>query len=170
MWRGLRRMRKAESAGNSGIYNCVLRPSPYTPLPIFHSPKRSAQTDGQPTDREAPKHLLPRHLFFKLTAPAQSHFQPKMELSTKILASGGKEREQAAKRRLLEFRRAPTALLTGGPGQSRLKLQERLKEYTEDDADPVPLNLMRKYIAYARAYVNPVLCAEAKQVGCSCEA
>ena len=37
--------------------------------------------------------------------------------------------------------------------------------YTELDQDPVPHALLRKYIAYARTHVHPVLSGEAKQVG-----
>ena len=37
--------------------------------------------------------------------------------------------------------------------------------YTEFDQDPVPHALLRKYIAYARTHVHPVLSSEAKQVG-----
>ena len=36
--------------------------------------------------------------------------------------------------------------------------------YTELDQDPVPHALLRKYIAYARTHVHPVLSSEAKQV------
>lgn len=35
---------------------------------------------------------------------------------------------------------------------------------TELDQDPVPHRLLRKYIAYARTHVHPVLSSEAKQV------
>jgi DNA replicative helicase MCM subunit Mcm2 (Cdc46/Mcm family) len=39
--------------------------------------------------------------------------------------------------------------------------------YTELDRDPLPLPLLKKYIAYARAHVHPVLSDEAKQARAS---
>lgn len=39
--------------------------------------------------------------------------------------------------------------------------------YTELDQDPLPLPLLKKYIAYARAHVHPVLSDEAKQAWAS---
>ena len=86
--------------------------------------------------------------------------------------AGKDERAHAAKKRLLEYRNAPRPLLTdggggGGGGGGRAGLAERLKVYTADDADPVPGPLMRKYIAYARTHVHPVLSPEAKKVSLS---
>lgn len=69
-----------------------------------------------------------------------------------------------AKRRLLEYRAAPPLLADGRTAGRRLSLTERLKVYTENDADPVPPQLMRKYIAYARRYCHPILSPEAKEV------
>ena len=86
-------------------------------------------------------------------------------------SAGEDERAHAAKKRLLEYRNAPRPLLTdgrggggGGGGGGRVGLAERLKVYTADDADPVPGPLLRKYIAYARTHVHPVLSPEAKKV------
>lgn len=53
-----------------------------------------------------------------------------------------------------------------GGNSGRLKLEEQLKVYTDDDSDPVPAELMQKYIAYARTYVNPTLSSAAKKVEC----
>lgn len=80
------------------------------------------------------------------------------------LHTGGQDRLHIVKKRLLEYRTAPVALLTNGGQEGRVSLHDQLKRYTEDDADPLPARLMQKYIAYARAYVNPVLSTEAKQV------
>ena len=69
-----------------------------------------------------------------------------------------------AKKRLLEYRSAPAGLLTNGEGEGRVGLLERLKRFTEADADLMPPSLIRKYIAYARTYVHPTLSPGAKQV------
>jgi hypothetical protein len=69
-----------------------------------------------------------------------------------------------AKKRLLEYRNAPAALLTDGGAEGRVGLVDRLKTYTDTDADLMPPSLMRKYIAYARTYVQPTLSTEAKKV------
>ena len=78
--------------------------------------------------------------------------------------SGGSDRAHVAKKRLLEYREAPVAQLTNGVEEGRTSLQDQLKIYTTDDADPLPARLMQKYIAYARAYVHPSLSPEAKGV------
>ena len=69
-----------------------------------------------------------------------------------------------AKKRLLEYKVAP-ALITHEGEQGRVNLEDQLKVYTKDDADPLPQQLMQKYIAYAKAYVHPLLSPEAKEVG-----
>ena len=92
-----------------------------------------------------------------------------------LVSAGEDERAHAAKKRLLEYRNAPRPLLNdgrgdgggGGGGGGRVGLAERLKVYTADDADPVPGPLMRKYIAYARTHVHPVLSPEGKKVSLS---
>lgn len=76
---------------------------------------------------------------------------------------GGPDRALAAKRRLLGHTTTP-ALLTHKGEAGRVGLEEQLKVYTADDADPMPPALMQKYIAYARAYVQPVLSEAAKKV------
>ena len=43
-------------------------------------------------------------------------------------------------------------------------LEATIQVYTEEDQDPLPLPLLRKYISYARAHVRPVLSDEAKEV------
>ncbi|KAI9146044.1 MCM2/3/5 family-domain-containing protein [Paraphysoderma sedebokerense] len=43
-------------------------------------------------------------------------------------------------------------------------LSERLKIGADEDFEPIPLPLLRKYIAYARKYVHPRLSAEAAEV------
>ncbi len=48
--------------------------------------------------------------------------------------------------------------------QPRVPLEERLAEYAAGGTDPVPPQLLRKYIAYARAHVHPALSEDAKQV------
>ncbi|KAK9914958.1 hypothetical protein WJX75_002939 [Coccomyxa subellipsoidea] len=90
-------------------------------------------------------------------------------LSEHVLAmhSGEVDRAQAAKQRLKMHRAARSTQAGGsslaGPGD-RASLEDRLLLYTAADADPVPQQLLRKYIAYARAYVHPKLSDEAKQV------
>ena len=42
-------------------------------------------------------------------------------------------------------------------------LEATTQVYTEEDQDPLPLPLLRKYISYARAHVRPVLSDEAKE-------
>ena len=68
-----------------------------------------------------------------------------------------------AKKRLLEYRRTP-ALLTIKGEPSRMSLEDQLKVYGEEDADPLPQQLMQKYIAYARMFVHPTLSPDAEQV------
>ncbi|KAK9824829.1 hypothetical protein WJX81_003431 [Elliptochloris bilobata] len=87
-------------------------------------------------------------------------------LSEHVLAlhSGQPQRPAAARSRLLGHRASQPALLTDGRGESRHSLEERLKVYTEEDQDPLPLPLLRKYIAYARTHVHPVISSEAKEV------
>ena len=46
----------------------------------------------------------------------------------------------------------------------RLPLAQALRTYSEEDAEPPPPQLLKKYIAYARAHVHPQLSDEAKQV------
>lgn len=46
----------------------------------------------------------------------------------------------------------------------RLPLEEQLKGCAPATANPVPVQLLRKYIAYAQTHVTPVLSAEAKEV------
>ena len=81
--------------------------------------------------------------------------------------AGEVDRAQAAKQRLKMHRAARSTQAGGsslaGPG-NRASLEDRLLLYTAADADPVPQQLLRKYIAYARAYVHPKLSDEAKQV------
>ena len=78
--------------------------------------------------------------------------------------AGEVDRTQAAKQRLKRHRAAMGSQAGGaslaGPGE-RASLEERLLVYTAADADPVPQQLLRKYIAYARAYVHPKLSDEA---------
>lgn len=82
------------------------------------------------------------------------------------------DRAQAAKQRLKAARAARGAAggaaaavdSGGGSGAARVPLEEQLLAHIAADADPVPVQLLRKYIAYARAYVHPVLSDDAKQV------
>lgn len=77
--------------------------------------------------------------------------------------AGGPERARAAKRRLIEYGRAP-ALLTHKGEAGRVSLEDQLKKYTADDDDPMPPALIQKYIAYAKTYVKPSLSDAAKAV------
>ncbi|KAL4857670.1 putative DNA helicase [Chlorella vulgaris] len=96
------------------------------------------------------------------------------------LHSGLTARAAAARNRLLEGpggSSAPPLLLTygrhggaggnGGGGAAcgggRVPLLERLKERREGD-EPLPTQLLRKYIAYARQYVHPRLSEQAMSV------
>ncbi|KAI9100394.1 DNA replication licensing factor MCM8 [Phlyctochytrium arcticum] len=61
------------------------------------------------------------------------------------------------------------ATLSGTPGlatgeEEDLPLADRLKVGRDEFVDPVPFGLLRKYIAYARRYVQPVLTPEAAAV------
>ncbi|KAJ3344088.1 DNA replication licensing factor mcm8 [Gonapodya sp. JEL0774] len=49
-------------------------------------------------------------------------------------------------------------------GDDDLPLSERLKVSRGEEFQPIPMGLLRKYIAYARMYVNPCLSAEAAQI------
>ena len=49
------------------------------------------------------------------------------------------------------------------PG-ARLPLEQQLQACASATANPVPVQLLRKYIAYAQTYVTPVPSAEAKEV------
>jgi DNA helicase MCM8 len=55
-------------------------------------------------------------------------------------------------------------LHAAGDAGHQPSLEEHLMVYTAADTDPVPAQLLRKYIAYARAYVHPSLSREAKEV------
>ena len=46
----------------------------------------------------------------------------------------------------------------------RLPLEQQLRACSAARSNPVPVQLLRKYIAYARTFVAPVLSAEAKDV------
>lgn len=74
--------------------------------------------------------------------------------------AGLASRAQAARNRLLEYSSQPAPLLTdgraGGGAPARPSLLQRLRVRRSDD-DPLPQQLLRKYIAYARQYVHPVL-------------
>ena len=43
-------------------------------------------------------------------------------------------------------------------------LKQRLKVKAGEDFDPIPVQLLRKYIGYARKYVHPKIGDEAAQV------
>ncbi|KAL3137863.1 DNA replication licensing factor mcm8 [Trebouxia sp. C0009 RCD-2024] len=43
-------------------------------------------------------------------------------------------------------------------------LEERLKMYSDEAQDPLPMQLLQKYIAYARQFCHPVLSDDAKQI------
>ncbi len=49
-------------------------------------------------------------------------------------------------------------------GEDDTLLLERLKLKSTEDFDPVPPQLLRKYIGYARKYVHPILSEEAADV------
>ena len=77
--------------------------------------------------------------------------------------SGIAPRAAAAARGRLALEAAPAPLLLtdgagggGGAGARRLPLLERLRAQRPDD-EPLPVALLRKYIAYARQYVHPRL-------------
>lgn len=46
-------------------------------------------------------------------------------------------------------------------GSPRTTLAERLQLGKDEDFDPVPALLLRKYVAYARKYVHPKMSPEA---------
>lgn len=58
---------------------------------------------------------------------------------------------------------AEVPLITDGRGGEGPSLRDRLRERRPDD-EPLPAQLLRKYIAYARQYVHPVLSPEAAAV------
>ena len=49
-------------------------------------------------------------------------------------------------------------------GEEESALVDRLKLKANEDFDPVPPQLLRKYIGYARKYVHPTLSDEAADV------
>jgi len=76
--------------------------------------------------------------------------------------------EGSVRSRQLESSVSAPSLLTDGrvmtsSGSGAPPLKNRLKERRPDD-DPLPPQLLRKYIAYARQYVHPVLSPEATAV------
>ena len=83
--------------------------------------------------------------------------------------SGLAARAHAARAGLLEGSAAPTLLITetagaGAEGGVRRKaLCDSLRQRKPDD-EPLPPQLLRKYIAYARQYVHPTLTSEAAAV------
>ena len=76
--------------------------------------------------------------------------------------SGLTARAQAARAGLLEYRDETTLLITQGDG-NKPALKERLRQRKPDD-EPVPHQLLRKYIAYARQYIHPVVTPSAATV------
>ena len=81
--------------------------------------------------------------------------------------AGQVDRAHLAKQRLREHRAArgvPACSAAHARSGGRCPLEEQLLVYTAADEDPVPPQLLRKYIAYARAHVHPVLSDDAKQV------
>ena len=52
----------------------------------------------------------------------------------------------------------------GGESGMRLPLEQQLQACASASCNPVPVQLLRKYIAYAQTYITPVLSAEAKEV------
>jgi DNA helicase MCM8 len=84
--------------------------------------------------------------------------------------TGQSDRTLAARQRLKQYRASGTPSI-GGSGcasgsQNRRSLDERLLDCSGADADPVPPQLLRRFIAYARAHCHPRLSGEAKQVPC----
>ncbi|XP_026285524.1 DNA helicase MCM8 [Frankliniella occidentalis] len=53
---------------------------------------------------------------------------------------------------------------TNVAGDGEVPLSERLRLYANETFDPIPHQLLRKYIAYARKYVNPTLSEDASAV------
>ncbi len=49
-------------------------------------------------------------------------------------------------------------------GEDTNPLQERLKWRQEEDFDPIPCQLLRKYVGYSKKYVHPKLGEEAAGV------
>ena len=56
-----------------------------------------------------------------------------------------------------------SSLLLLGDSETE-SLQERLKIRRGDEFDPIPCQLLRKYVGYARKYVHPKLGEEASEV------
>lgn len=97
-----------------------------------------------------------------------------LKLTEYIMAkSGTAERAAAARMGLLEYtttnnnneqqQHHNTMHLDNYPSMKKPPLKERLKIRTPDD-DPLPPQLLRKYIAYAKQYVHPVLSPEATAI------
>ena len=49
-------------------------------------------------------------------------------------------------------------------GEEEPSLVERIKQKHGEDFDPIPQQLLRKYVGYARKYVHPQLSPEAADV------
>ena len=97
-------------------------------------------------------------VFLLLDRPDAQHDQ---RLSEHVMAlhSGVEARATAARSRLLEGPSGGQPLLLtdgGGGGGGRPALLDRLRVRRGDD-EPLPPQLLRKYIAYARQYVHPRL-------------
>ena len=54
--------------------------------------------------------------------------------------------------------------VSAGETGMRLPLKQQLQACAFANGNPVPLQLLRKYIAYAQTYTTPVLSVEAKEV------
>lgn len=82
-----------------------------------------------------------------------------------IHACPGRSDQASALRRLACSQQAGTC---AAPSQSashqRIPLADALRAYNEDDAEPPPPQLLKKFIAYARMHVHPQLSPEAQQV------
>lgn len=61
-----------------------------------------------------------------------------------------------------------SASMQARASQQRLPLAESLLVYAKEDAEPPPPQLLKKFIAYARAYVHPLLSEEAKEACPAC--
>ncbi|CAD7699627.1 unnamed protein product [Ostreobium quekettii] len=106
-------------------------------------------------------------LIFLLMDKPDPEMDKKLSEHVMSIHSGAPDRARTAKQRLLDCAPARDLLPSGQGGQppARLPLSERLKaQGGEGESSHMPVQLLRKYIAYARQYVHPHISREAKAV------
>ncbi|DBA93068.1 TPA: DNA replication licensing factor mcm8, variant 3 [Trebouxia sp. C0005] len=101
-------------------------------------------------------------IFVLLDQPDQRRDE---HLSEHVMAMHSGQGDRVRRAHQGSFRtRPPASLAALDPTTQQPSLEDRLKMYSGEAHDPLPMQLLQKYIAYARQYCHPVLSDDAKQV------